>query len=141
MITQKIYIRDLGWSIRCYFDTTSEDAQEILNELWYLGCDVLTYRKAERNLLGGKLDTGLCYSNYARKETIFVISRTSSAMEFINSWHHEMRHLEAHISDVMKFSPLGETTAYLSGEIARQMFPKIKHLMCDCCRSKSHNKL
>ena len=68
MITQKIYIRDLGWSIRCYFDTTSEDAEEILNELWYLGCDTATYRKAERNLFSGKDDTGLCYSNYARKD-------------------------------------------------------------------------
>ena len=139
MVTQNIYVRDIGWSIRCYFDTTSEDAEEILDELWYLGCDVLTYRKAERNLLSGKKDTGLCYSNYARRETIFVISQTSSALEFINSWVHEMRHLIAHVTDVCKFKPLGENIAYFSGEVARQMFPKIKHFICDCCRSKQLN--
>lgn len=137
MIRQNICIKDLGWLVRCFYDVDSNNADEILNLLWDMGCEIKTIERAERNLKSNKKDTGLCYSNFRNKESVFVISETSSAAEFVNSWHHELSHLESHISDVFHLNRLGETASYISGDIAKKMFPKIKHLMCDCCRNKA----
>ena len=137
MIRQNICIKDLVWLVRCLYYVDSNNADEILNLLWDMGCEIKTIERAERNLKSNKKDTGLCYSNFRNKESVFVISKTTSAAEFVNSWHHELSHLESHISDVFNLNRLGETASYISGDIAKKMVPKIKHLMCDCCRNKA----
>lgn len=136
MIRQTIYIDKYDWEINAYFYVSEYYTEEILEMLWHLGCDADTAKKAYRNLSSGQLNTGLCYSNYVKRKSVFVIAKTSSAAEFFNSLHHELTHLKAHIANVYRLNPLGEEIAYLTGEIAREMFPKVKHLMCDCCRKK-----
>lgn len=136
MIKQNIYIEKLGWLVHAYFHKTKYDVDEIMEKLWDLGCDSDTALSAYKNLSSGDLNTGLCYSNYKNKESVLVIGKTTTAAEFFNSFHHELKHLEAHISKVYEFDPIGEDAAYLSGELAMIMFPKIKHLICDCCRNE-----
>lgn len=136
MIKQTIYIDKLGWLIYAYFHKTMYDVDEIMEKLFDLGCDSNTALSAYNNLVKDELNSGLCYSNYKNKQSVLVIGRTSNAAECFNSFHHELKHLEAHISKVFNFDPLGEDAAYLSGELAMIMFPKIKHLLCDCCRKK-----
>ena len=120
--------------VHAYFYVDRYYTDEIMRRLWELGCDADIEEKAYRNLTGGDLDTGLCYSNYRRRESVMVIAKASSPSEFFNSFHHELKHLESHISDVYRLDPTGEEVAYLSGEIAMEMFPKVRHLICDCCR-------
>lgn len=134
MIRQTLYIKKYDWVVHAYFYVSEYYTDEIMDKLWSLGCDVETSRKAYQNLSKGDLDTGLCYSNYRWRESVLVIAKTSSADEFFNSIHHELCHLQSHIANVYRLNPLGEEVAYLTGEIARDIFPYVKHLICECCR-------
>ena len=137
MIRQKITLPDYdNWTIYAYYATTRYAVDEIMERLWEIGMDANNARQAFENLSMGNLNTGLCYSNYSMRKSILVIALTSSPAEFINSWHHELEHLESHIGKVFNLDPTGEDIAYLSGELAMEMYPRIKHLICDCCRHK-----
>lgn len=137
MIRQKITLPDYdNWTIYAYYATTRYAVDEIMERLWEIGMDADNARQAFENLSMGNLNTGLCYSNYSMRKSVLVIALTSSPAEFINSWHHELEHLESHIGKVFNLDPTGEDIAYLSGELAMEMYPRIKHLICDCCRHK-----
>lgn len=137
MIRQKITLPDYdNWTIYAYYATTRYAVDEIMERLWEIGMDANNARQAFDNLSRGNLNTGLCYSNYSMRKSVLVIALTSSPAEFINSWHHELEHLESHIGKVFNLDPTGEDIAYLSGELAMEMYPRIKHLICDCCRQK-----
>lgn len=135
MIRQKIVLPDYdGWTIYCYYAVNRYAVEEIMERLHSIHCDSTSARKAYRNLSESKLNTGLCYSNARLRRTVFVTALTTCAAEFINSWYHELKHFESHICDAYGMNPKGEEIAYLSGDVAMEMFPKIKHLICDCCR-------
>lgn len=137
MIRQKLTLPDYdNWTIYAYYATTRYAVDEIMERLWEIGMDANNARQAFENLSMGNLNTGLCYSNYSMRKSVLVIALTSSPAEFINSWHHELEHLESHIGKVFNLDPTGEDIAYLSGELAMEMYPRIKHLICDCCRNK-----
>lgn len=137
MIRQKIVLPEYGdWEIYIYCAITHYAADEIMDKLREIGIGRLKARQAYKNLSSGKLNTGLCYSNYRRRQSVVVIAKTTTAAQFVNSWHHELEHLEKDIGAVFNLDPNGEDIAYLSGEIAMEMFPKIRHLLCDGCRKK-----
>lgn len=136
MIYQEIKVPKYRWMIHAFYDTTASDIDAVMGALYDINCDYRNASKAYENLDNGEINTGFCYSNYRRRASVLVISKTSSAMEFINTWHHELNHLQAHIAEVFFLDPLGEDLAYLTGDIASEMFPRIKHLFCDCCRKE-----
>ena len=105
-------------------------------ELYRVGASEDVMTKAYENMTSCSLDTGLCFSNPTVRESVLVIAKTSSAAEFFNSYEHEYQHLKGHIATALGFDPNGEEVAYMSGELAREVFPKIRHLLCDCCRHK-----
>ena len=114
MIRQKITLPDYdNWTIYAYYATTRYAVDEIMERLWEIGMDANNARQAFENLSRGNLNTGLCYSNYSMRKSVLVIALTSSPAEFINSWHHELEHLESHIGKVFNLDPTGEDIAYL----------------------------
>lgn len=138
MIRQTIILPEYGdWEIFAYFSVSGYWTDEIMEKLWDIGCDGNHALKAYRNLSSGDLNTGLCYSNYHQHRSVVVIAKTTSAAEFLNSLHHELCHLTAHIGKVYNLDPVGEDVAYLSGKISMQMYPKIGHLLCEECRTAS----
>lgn len=136
MIRKEIYVRKYDWRIHAFFAVTEYWVEPIMDLLWEIECDAETAMRAYQNLTSGDLNTGLCYSNYARRESVLVVAKTSSADEFFNSFLHEMCHLQSHVCDVLFLPPTGEDIAYFTGEVSMKLFPSIKHLMCDCCRKK-----
>lgn len=134
MIRQTLYIKKYDWVVHAYYYVSEYYTNEIMEKLWDLGCDARSAKKAYENLSSGELNTGLCYSNYRNQESVLVIAKTSSPDELFNSIHHELCHLQSHIANVYRLNPLGEEVAYLTGEIAKEMYPKISHLLCECCR-------
>lgn len=137
MIRQFIYLPKYHWSIKAYYAVSCYWTREIMNELHRLGAEDDVLRSAFTNMASCSLDTGLCYSNPITRESLIVIAKTSSAAEFFNSYEHEFQHLKGHISTALGLDPNGEEVAYMSGELARDIFPKIRHLLCDCCRHKN----
>lgn len=136
MIRQKIKIEKYDWEIYAYYAISTYYIDEILEHLWEIGVDGENAKRAYEKLSKNKLDTGLCYSNFAKRKSIIVIAKTSSAEEFLNSLTHEASHACVHIASASYVDLKSEEYAYMVGDLCMAMFPKIKHLLCDCCRSK-----
>ena len=137
MIRQIIYIPKYRWRVTAYFAMSCYWTRDIMNELYRLGAGDDVLESAFNNMMSCSLDTGLCYSNPLSRDSLIVIAKTSSASEFFNSFEHEFQHLKGHIASALGLDPNGEDVAYMSGELAREIFPKIRHLLCDCCRHKN----
>ena len=138
MIKQTIYIDSIGWLVHAYFHKTRYDVDEIMERLWDLQCNSEIAQKAFNNLISDSLNMGLCYSNYNTKESVLVVGKASSEDEFFNSIVHELSHLQGHICDVIGLDPKGEEIAYYIGDLSRDIYPSISHLLCDCCRNKDY---
>ena len=136
MIRQRIYLDNYDILVHAYYATTQYYVEEILDRLYEIGCRGVNLRKAERNLSSGQLNTGLTYYSPRHREAVMVVALTSSAAEFFNSLMHELSHLTAYIAKDDGLSFTGEDIAYLEGELARDMFPAVQPLLCDCCRHK-----
>lgn len=136
MIRQHIYIEDYDILIHAYYATTQYYTDEIVDRLMDIGCFGVNLDRAEENLSSGKLNTGLTYYSPRHKEAVMVIALTSSADEFFNSLMHELSHLTSYIAKDNNLSFTGEAIAYLEGYLAQRIFPRVKKLLCDCCREK-----
>ena len=137
MIRQHIYLPKYRWRVTAYYAVSCYWTMEIMRELYRLNASSEVLRSAYDNMASCSLDTGLCYSNPMMRESVLVIAKTSSASEFFNSFEHEFQHLKGHIASALGLDPNGEEVAYMSGELAREIYPRIRHLLCDCCRNKN----
>lgn len=136
MIRQKIYIDKYDILLYCYYATTQYYKDEILDTLYDFGCRGENLKSAERNLSTETLNAGLTYYSPKTRNAVMVISMTSSAAECFNSLMHELSHLTAYIARDNGLSFTGEEIAYLEGELAMEIFPKVQNLLCDCCNKK-----
>lgn len=138
MIRQVAYLPEYDWVIKAYFAVSSYWTDEILAELWDAGANEEEMYKSYQSLSSGNLDEGICFSNEQSRTSVMVVARTSSAAEFFNSTTHEFCHLAGQIADIVGVSRAGEEMAYMVGEMARDFYPSIKHLLCECCRRGKH---
>ena len=141
MIVQDIYLPDYDWHCKVFYSVTTYLVEDILDELKRIRCSDNKYRKAKKNLRSGELNTGLTYSNAMIGESVMVIAKTSSADEFAHSYDHEKGHLAKHIALAYAIDPYGDEFQYMSGDIAKKMFPVAKKFMCECCRKKLYKGL
>ena len=136
MIRQHIYLDNYDILVHAYYATTQYYVEEILDRLYEIGCHGDNINRAEDNLASGELNTGLTYYSPRHREAVMVVALTSSAAEFFNSLMHELSHLTAYIAKDNGLSFTGEEIAYLEGDLAREIFPAVRELLCDCCRHK-----
>ena len=135
MIVQEFYIPKYGdWHVKVYYAVHTYWAKEIITDLYRIGCRGDSHKRAYRNLTEGRMNTGLTYSDYRRRETVMVLSLTSTPEQFQNSWDHEKGHLCRHISKAFGIDPYGEEAQYLSGYVGQKMFPVAKKFLCEHCR-------
>ena len=137
MKTRTFYIEQHDWIVKAYIDTTSEDADLILDELMSIGADMDVMRKAYKNLRSGEMNTGLTYASPWNRVTIVVVSRATSAKEYFNSIVHEIAHAGVYTCDALGIDLKSEQAAYFQGGLARDLFPCVKEFLCECCRHKS----
>ena len=136
MIRQQIYIKKYDILVYAYYAVTQYYTEEILDRLYEIGCRGRNLQRAEQNIYSNQLNT---YYSPRNREAIMVIGLTSAASELYNTLMHELSHLTAFIAKDEGLSFTGEDIAYLEGELARDIFPKIQHLLCDCCRTKKYS--
>ena len=136
MIHKEIYIPKSDWKVHMYFAIETYYIDDIMKNLYNIGCDSERARQAYENMIADEKNTGFTYSNYRNRESVMVVSKTTSAEEFFNTTLHEFTHLSSHISNGMGYEHTGETIAYIVGDIAREIFPDIRHLLCEGCRKK-----
>ena len=137
MIHQQITLdRYDKWLVDVYFGVTHWDVNEIMSNLHEIGCDGKTAYKAYENLSSGNLNTGLTYSNFAKRQSIMVVGVADSAEQFLNTLTHEQFHLTAHIGRVFYLDMYGEEVSYLMGDISQALYKESKKFICDCCRKE-----
>lgn len=136
MIRKVAYLPEYDWVIKAYFAVSSYWVEEIMAELEYAGANEEQMLKSYYLLSSGNLNEGICFSGKDTGVSILVVAKTSSAAEFYNSTTHEFCHLAAQIARIVGVDPAGEEVAYMVGEMAGNFYPSVKHLLCDCCRSK-----
>lgn len=136
MKRQRIYVEDYDWVVEVFYDTRRADAPEILSILRRYGCTGSDLVNSRESLTNGQPNTGLTYSNSWRRESVMVIGATTSLAEFLNTWQHEMTHLQRHICKEFDINPYSEEAAYLAGGLAREMYPLLSVFMCPCGTEK-----
>ena len=136
MIVHDIYLKRADWNVRVYISVSTYHADEILDDLIYLGCRGENLTRAKESLWSGHLNTGLTYTNTDKRETLIVIAKASDGAEYWNSLDHEKQHLLQDIATADGIDPFGEEISYISGEFIRDLFNVAKSVLCDCCREK-----
>lgn len=140
MIRQKIHLASCDWTAYIYYVVTAFNMDEILDRLQSIGCKGEHLETASKNLSSGKCDTGLTYSNHLKRQTVIVIAKTSSPLQFIQSWTHEISHMADHIAQSFGIDPHGENIRYLQDDIIAETYPEAKHFLCKCCyRAKAED--
>lgn len=137
MIRQQLYIERYDWRVYVYYAVDAYYIDEIMWMLYRIECPREFMLQAWENMSANRLNQGLTYSNYRRRETVMVIGLASSPAEYENSIQHELRHLVDNMVEALNLRP-GEPPGYLTGETAMMMHPVTKLLTCecDCCRKK-----
>ena len=132
MLTDKIYIDKYDWTIYVFFHITKYNVEEILDKLKYLDCHGEILEDAKEHIKSGKLNTGLTYTNDNKRCSVVVISKASKPAEFVNSISHETYHVVSHIIENEHIDYLSEEAAYLYGNLAQELYNKVKPLICKC---------
>lgn len=126
MIAGRFYLKNYAdWQISYFMVTDSADAHIILNKLQAIQCSRKFMSRAKKLLYSDRLNKGLAYSNTHKRQSVIVVSETTSIWEFFNSFAHEVDHIEKHIAKALDFSPYSENASYLVGEIIKNMFYSI----------------
>lgn len=136
MIAHTFIVWQHDWLVKVYVDTTAEDADVILDELSSIGADMDVMRNAYRSLREGKVNTGLTYASPTYRETVMVVSRATSAMEYFNSIVHEIAHAGVYTCDALGIDVRSEQAAYFQGGLARDIFGCVSRFLCEHCRDK-----
>lgn len=134
MIRATITLPKYGWIVHAYIAVSRYYTDEILKGMEQLGANEKHLADAYKNLSSGQLNNGLTYTSSEKRETIWVVALTSSAREFMDSFVHEIRHLEQHIANECGIDENSEEACYLCGDIAYRLFPYCKKLLCEHCR-------
>lgn len=125
MIKADVYIDKYRWLVHCYFAVDCYYTDEIVSRLRDMGCGIRYAEKAYDNMSSCSLDSGLCYSDTGKNESVMVTSIASSPAQFLNSFVHEIAHLADHISMRYGIKPGGEDYCALCGDISELMFPQL----------------
>lgn len=126
-----IRLRENEWTIRIYWHSERGDAEEIVGEMLRLGCPTEFAKDAWENIASGKLNQGVTFSHFGRRQSVMVVGRGESAREEFNSLLHEMRHVNAHIGEADGMAPYGEEVCYLQGKLAEGVWEIVKELVME----------
>ena len=137
MIHKEIYIPEAEWLVHMYFALDTFYIDDIMENLYHIGCDSQRAKQAYENMMADKKNTGFTYSNYRNRESVMVVSKTTSASEMFNTTIHELVHLASHIAHACDYEPTGEAIAYIIGDLAKEIYPDRSHLLCEECRTAS----
>jgi hypothetical protein len=118
----KIYYTKYDWSIEVFIIICKSDVDTILRSLEKIGGSDKVLDKAYDNLTDSAKNTGFTYTNSSRRKSVMVINKSTSMKEFINTYNHEKNHVEMHICEEFDIDPASEEAAYLSGELASQLY-------------------
>lgn len=121
MIHYEVYFDKYRWSVEVFIILSRPDIAEIMSAVKRAGGSKKVIESASANLRED-FDSGFTYSSPKYRKSIMVVNRSSSMEQFINTYNHEKNHVEMHICEELGIDPYSEEAAYLSGNMAQQLF-------------------
>lgn len=121
MIHYEVYFDNYRWSVEVFIILSHADPKVILDAVKQAGGSSKVLESAHANLMED-FNSGFTYSSSKYRRSIMVVNRSSSMEEFINTYNHEKNHVEMHICEELGIDPYSEEAAYLSGNMAQQLF-------------------
>lgn len=135
MIKQGFSIGDRDWYIMAYYDIrTNDDFYEVEEALIASGLKAAYAQRVVNELMNP--DTGYTLTKFGDHFTLICVSEATSLDELYNTISHEVRHAADHIGSYYGIPARGEESAYLQGEISRNMYEAVALLICPKCNHK-----
>lgn len=130
MKSQHIYLDKFGWVVKVYYGVTSVDTDDIVNYMVDCGYSMKVIYEVYDFMNDLELNEGATITSDKYKESIIIISETTTPAEFFNTMVHELNHLSDDISRVFKIPCTGEKISYMIGDIGMKMFPMAEDYLC-----------
>ena len=83
-------------------------------------------------------NSGYIYSNLERQYSLIAVAHATNYAEMYNTISHEINHLTAHICEWFMIPNTGEKSAYITGEIAKNIYPLVAAAICPKCNCGKH---
>lgn len=131
MIKQGFYIGNRDWWVMVYYDVQPHNLTEIEGVLLSNGCTREQAEETCRNIR--QVNTGFTMTDYNNRNSVILVSHTTSAEQMFDTIMHEIKHLTEHISNYYNLDPKEELAAYLQGEVGRQMWCAASMVLCPHC--------
>lgn len=132
MVEQGFYIGNRDWWVMVYYDVrTPEELKKVRGSLMASGYPPKQIDNAIENISGW--NSGYTLSDFSRRTSIIVIGKATDASQMFDSIVHEMKHLAEHICEYYGVNPRKELSAYLQGEVGRNMWPAAAMVLCPKC--------
>lgn len=121
MIHYEVHFDKYRWSVEVFIILSRPDIEEIISAVERAGGSQKVLKQVHANLMED-YNSGFTYTSSKYRKSIMVVNRSSSMEEFINTYNHEKNHVEMHICEELGIDPYSEEAAYLSGNMAQQLF-------------------
>lgn len=132
MVQTEFFIGRRDWLVMVFLDIHgTRDIGEVYRLLMSAGVQDYDVREACMEL--SRRNSGYTYTDYGGHLTMMFASRGTSYDELYDTIQHELKHVVEHIGGYYGVDPKSETSAYLQGEIAKQMFPAVAVVVCPMC--------
>lgn len=118
-----------SWWIMAYYNVKNQkDLARVYWELISLGLDESDAIEAIEVI--SNVNNGYTLTINKLRTTIIIISHTSNDSEFFDTFAHELKHAAEYIGEFFGYKSDSEESAWLQGEISKNMFDVIKTLTC-----------
>ena len=114
-----------------YYNIGINDVDSVAGDLIASGADRKTVEEFTEVLSG--VDCGFTFTNTREHVTVICIGRASSYEELFSTITHEIKHATEHIGGYYGVDPNSEESAYLQGEIAKNMYKAVAMCICPKC--------
>lgn len=117
------------WWVMAYYNVKSEkDLEEIRSALNTVRLDEKTIDSVIKTLKHP--NTGYTLTINKLSTSIIAMSTAYNQSEFFDTFAHELKHLTDHIGSAFDFRQDSEESAWLQGELSKNMYKVIRRLMC-----------
>lgn len=134
MTQQKLYIKEYDWEVDIFYSVDRYSCMRAIHKLEQIRCPFNKLNRIKRKINIERYNYGVTYSN--NRNTVIIISKSTSDNEFMNTLEHEKQHLIGHIIDYYDIRPSSEDAGYLAGHVGTLFTKPIKEEICDCCKKK-----
>lgn len=96
-----------------YYFTYKDSLEDINNLMRKVG------NKESIEDIYDEINCGFTYSNLSKRTSVVFVSKADSKAEFLNTFVHELKHVQSHICEYYDVSESSEEAAYLIGYLTK----------------------